>query len=68
MHARRHYWVAITGTRPHTSFLFTHVHVCRLFSQIVSREEKLAVMERLTNRDEDHKLTVRMRAPVKPVS
>ena len=62
MHARPHYWT------PTPHLLFTHVRVCRLFSQIVSREEKLAVMERLTNRDEDHKLTVRMRAPVKPVS
>ncbi|GAX81502.1 hypothetical protein CEUSTIGMA_g8930.t1 [Chlamydomonas eustigma] len=39
-----------------------------MFSDFVSKEEKFVTMERLTSRDKDDKLTVRVRAPGKPVS
>ncbi len=41
---------------------------CRVFNQIISKEEKISTMERLTSRDKDSKLTVRVVAHGKPVS
>jgi hypothetical protein len=40
----------------------------RIFNQIINKEEKYEMMERLTNRDKDDKLTVRIAARGRPVS
>ncbi len=40
----------------------------RTFNRIIGKEEKFEQMERLTSRDKENKLTVRVRAPQKPVS
>jgi len=39
-----------------------------IFNQIINKEEKYEMMERLTNRDKDDKLTVRIAARGRPVS
>ena len=41
--------------------------LCSTFNSFLNKDEKYDLMERLTSRDKDDKLTVRVRAPVKQV-